>query len=336
MPATAPPSASRRQDVWDAATPTPQPLPQCAVVPERTADPRRAAELFARDGAVIWTGSAGTAFHDAASVPAAVFGAAGVRSYLPPIKICYGNGAVFDEDVLRDGGAHTDGYAYGDSVNDAFVLLCERGCTGGGGANFLVDAAATAAALERDSASAWLPEALRCRVINQTSTCTCTECVPDGQPLESIAPIMQTVAAPSAGAFAGQERSFFRLFSDQRILGTEPEADDRMIQAYRAAMQAQAKAAPRFTCEPGDALIVDNWRLLHGRDRYFDKRRSLWRVWFWTDGSASKPLPPNDWRLTHMDEDEAALAAREAAGWNPQAIAAAIETPPAHEAMLRL
>lgn len=81
-------------------------------------------------------------------------------------------------------------------------------------------------------------------------------------------------------------------------------------------------------------LTSDNWRCLHGRDKYFDKRRSLWRVWFWTEGSAARPLPLNDWRLTHLDEDEAALAAREEAGYDPRAIADAIETPPAHDAML--
>ena len=54
-------------------------------------------------------------------------------------------GEPIEAAVRRDGGAHTDGYAYGDSTNDAFVLLCERPCSGGGGANFLVDAAATAA-----------------------------------------------------------------------------------------------------------------------------------------------------------------------------------------------
>jgi hypothetical protein len=112
MPAT----CSRRQDVWEEEDSPPPSGPTagavgggCAIVPERTADPARAAELFARDGAVIWTGSAGTGFDDAAAVPAAVFGAAGIRSFLPPIKICYGNGAVEEADVRRDGGPHTDG-----------------------------------------------------------------------------------------------------------------------------------------------------------------------------------------------------------------------------------
>ena len=152
------------------------------------------------------------------------------------------------------------------------------------------------------------------------------------------------------------QRPFFRLFGDQRSLGeklepsgptrpgapahpnadesTSPAADRAMIDAFHAAMQAQGKAAPRFHLERGEALIVDNWRLLHGRDRYFDKRRSLWRVWFWTEESAGVALPSNDWRLTHLDDDEASLAARRAAGYDPKAIAAAIKTPPAHDAML--
>jgi hypothetical protein len=358
-----------RQDRFEGAE-APVPTTSCAVVPQRTGDPERARELFARDGAVIWTGGSGTGFDDAATVPADVFGS--VRSLLPPIKICYGNGVVGESDVTRDGGAHTDGYAYGGAVNDAFVLLCERPCTGGGGGNFLIDAAKTAATLEREPESAWLVPELRCRAINQTSTCICTECVPDGQPLESVSPIFQTIAAPADGIFgqrvefqgngaAGEEpcrpeRPFFRLFGDQRSLGealeaggptrpaspchpdangsTDPAADRTMIDAFHAAMQAQGKAAERFYCEQGDALIVDNWRILHGRDRYFDKRRSLWRVWFWTEESAAVALPSNDWRLTHLDADEAALAARRDAGYDPRAIAAAIPTPSAHDAML--
>lgn len=96
------------------------------------------------------------------------------------------------------------------------MLLCERPCSGGGGANFLVDAAAAAAALEAAPDSSWLVDELRCRVINQTSTCTCTECVPDGQPLESLSPIYQTIAAPADGLFAqrpGAAVSFFLCLS---------------------------------------------------------------------------------------------------------------------------
>ena len=221
----------------------------------------------------------------------------------------------------------------------------------------MVDAAATAAALEAVPDSAWLVNELRCRVINQTSTCTCTECVPDGQPLESLSPVYQTIAAPADGLFAQRpERPFFRLFGDQRSLGeklepsgpnrpgapvhpdadesTSPIADRAMIDAFHAAMQVQGKAAPRFHLQQGEALIVDNWKLLHGRDRYFDKRRSLWRVWLWTEVSAGVPLPSNDWRLSHLDDDEESLAARRAAGYNPKAIAAAIKKPAAHDAML--
>eukprot|EP01046_Picozoa_sp_COSAG06_P046295 COSAG06_NODE_6540_length_2889_cov_20.829317_5_plen_264_part_00 len=147
-------------------------------------------------------------------------------------------------------------------MNDAFVLLCERPCTGGGGGNFLVDAAATAAALEKKQDSAWLVPELQRRMVNQTSTCTCTECVPDGVPLKSLSPIMQTLSVPgNAWPFNGGERKFFRLFSDQRPLDEEvgePEAEssNKMLTAYHAAMRAEAKAAPRFYCEAGDALII--------------------------------------------------------------------------------
>ena len=78
----------RRQDVWDGGDGpfAPPPAALHGVVPRRTADPAEARRLFAEHGAVILTGR-GAEFDDAAAIPQLVFGEAGVRSYLPPIKI---------------------------------------------------------------------------------------------------------------------------------------------------------------------------------------------------------------------------------------------------------
>jgi hypothetical protein len=320
------------------------PSSSVGVVPQRTGDPAQARQLFCEDGAVILTG-AGTSFFDAAAVPEMVFGPGGVRSYLPPIKICFGNGAVDGAALRRDGGAHTDGYAYGDCANDGIVLLCERPCGDGGGENFLIDPAQAlrVAGGEHEALGA----ALRRCVINQTSTCRCTECVPDGEPLVSQSPVWRSVATAAAGPFGGRDRDFFRLFRDQRPVGFGGSggggAAGAMIREYHELMQASASSAPRFTTRRGDALLIDNWRLLHGRDSYSDPRRSLWRVWFWTadnhrssidaapPGSGSAvmpPLPPNDWRLSHLDGDAEATASRHLAGYDPLAIATAIPSPP--------
>ena len=57
-----------------------------------------------------------------------------------------------------------------------------------------------------------------------------------------------------------------------------------------AAVEAQAA---RFALKRGQALIVDNYRMLHSREAFhgLDEQRRMWRVWAWTDASLSG-LPP--------------------------------------------
>jgi hypothetical protein len=43
---------------------------------------------------------------------------------------------------------------------------------------------------------------------------------------------------------------------------------------------------------PGQTLVVDNYRLLHGRDAYEDLQRMLWRIWVWTTDSLGVPDLP--------------------------------------------
>ena len=42
---------------------------------------------------------------------------------------------------------------------------------------------------------------------------------------------------------------------------------------------------------PGDVLLVDNYRCLHGRDPYVGQR-FLWRVWAWTTDGNGTPAGP--------------------------------------------
>ena len=61
-------------------------------------------------------------------------------------------------------------------------------------------------------------------------------------------------------------------------------------------------AAPRFTLEPGEALCIDNYRMLHGRGP-FTGERMLWRIWAWTPGSNGVPTGP-----LHSDSRYASIA----------------------------
>lgn len=85
--------------------------------------------------------------------------------------------------------------------------------------------------------------------------------------------------------------------------GTNDE--DKIIAALLevdSAIAAETAIAPRFVLKKGEALIVDNFRMLHSRDSFQvhddnnddnntkKQQRMMWRVWSWTD--ASFGLPP--------------------------------------------
>ena len=40
-------------------------------------------------------------------------------------------------------------------------------------------------------------------------------------------------------------------------------------------MQGAGRSVPRFKLHAGEALLVDNYRLLHGRGRYYDLTAQL-------------------------------------------------------------
>jgi hypothetical protein len=61
--------------------------------------------------------------------------------------------------------------------------------------------------------------------------------------------------------------------------------DQRMIDAYKDAAFAATAHAPRFKVQPGEALIVDNYRAMHVREGYRDLDRRSWRVWMWAAGA---------------------------------------------------
>ena len=53
----------------------------------------------------------------------------------------------------------------------------------------------------------------------------------------------------------------------------------------------EAKIAQRFTLQRGQAIIVDNYRMLHARDDFMDftNTRRMWRVWSWSNESMGLP-----------------------------------------------
>ena len=72
----------------------------------------------------------------------------------------------------------------------------------------------------------------------------------------------------------------------------DPEKDEEMIRVWRHSVDVASQSAPQFKLQPGQVLIADNYRLMHGRAAYEDLQRMLWRVWIWTDECLRVPDLP--------------------------------------------
>lgn len=89
-------------------------------------------------------------------------------------------------------------------------------------------------------------------------------------PVEQSGPVGQDrscVVAPVVGA-TRHGRTLLRRFPSQRPRtdAADPEADTAMIEAWADAVGTAAADAPRFTLAPGEAVVIDNYRMLHGVD----------------------------------------------------------------------
>ena len=52
----------------------------------------------------------------------------------------------------------------------------------------------------------------------------------------------------------------------------------------------ESEAAGRVKLGKGEAVVVDNYRMLHSREAFGgDGERRLWRVWTWTTSSDGRP-----------------------------------------------
>lgn len=257
------------------------------IEPQRTADPAEAAALMARDGAAVLVGR-GVDEDAAAAVAVDVVGDRLV-ALPPPTGVREGaegdKGAVASTEELP---LHTDGFSYGDRVCDAIFLLCaQAGRTGG--ESFLADGWAVVAAAD--------PE-LRAFLHDE--------------PVDLTEPGMHPIVSPVVRTL-GNGRSVIRRtpFMTPAPDAPDPDRTAALIERYRALTRSLAPTLPRFRIEPGEALCVDNYRVLHGRAPYTGER-FLWRVWAWTTDGA----PPPDGEL-HSDSRYAVVDAGAAARLAP-------------------
>ena len=144
---------------------------------------------------------------------------------------------------------HTDGFAYGDNYPDYIFLLCVRPAAAGG-ESFVVD---TYGLLETLAASRLPGDA-------ELSELLCTAAV------EQTEPGFFASLAPAVGD-NGRGRRMARWTPVQRPDANLPPADQErhrtMLARWSELTHAASLAAPRFALGAGDALCIDNYRMLH-------------------------------------------------------------------------
>jgi hypothetical protein len=76
-----------------------------------------------------------------------------------------------------------------------------------------------------------------------------------------------------------------------REVQEQEQEQEHMLEAVDSAIQREEAVAARFRVEAGEALLIDNYRMLHGREAFDNdaRERKLWRVWCWTDESNGLP-----------------------------------------------
>lgn len=255
---------------------------EVGVVPQRSANSQEAFAILRRDGAVILTG-AGTSRDDARELALRVL--APLAPIVPdPAPIKEGGGNRDRSYITSDlneafavpfQSGHTDGFAYGDNYPDYIFLLCVKPATAGG-ESFVVD---TYAMLDELCASG-RPEDTAFAEFLQTV------------PIEQTEPGFRASFAPAI-ADNGRGRRMSRWTPVQRPDAKLPEADGQQQRAWLARWTEltyrASQAAPRFVLQAGEALCLDNYRMLHGRTGFDDLERTLWRIWAWTTESLGAP-----------------------------------------------
>jgi len=181
---------------------------------------------------------------------------------------------------------HVDGAkAYGSSAPDVIFLLCERACQQGGG-NFVVDGAALVQELAAEDPE--LGEAIFSRPVTQVYySVTATGKGEWTAPLASKTPFGRVqVLCPNVFE-CDDPLERVRPCADS----PSPELDERLIRAFAAKMRKAQDDAPRFRTSEGQTLVIDNYRMWHGREPFYSLDRTLWRVWAWT--VSGNELPPD-------------------------------------------
>lgn len=152
---------------------------------------------------------------------------------------------------------HTDGTYVHDAPGLQFLHVLEF--DGSGGESLLVDGFGAAEALRREA-----PEAYRAL----TTVPIPGRYIEPGVHLKSARPALRLNGRGELAqvSFNNTDRAPFRLPD------AEMKALYRALNAFHERVSAP-EAQARFQLVPGEALVFDNWRVLHGRDAFEGRRR---------------------------------------------------------------
>lgn len=234
------------------------------------------------------------------------------------LEACHADGACQDQTWSANfstAGApllpHTDGYVYGDHLPDVIFLLYESRAETGG-ENMVVDGESVLRRLRSDTTTAPLLE------LAHTARCDLTERLVTGgitTGRDAFGPVfrrrddgaiwwrrqLKTTAyelgvTPATGEspsrIKAEVQSYQSLWAPAGA-ENQHDATQAMLEAVDVALQRETHTASRFSVPEGSALLVDNYRVLHGREGYrsqgYDTDRKVWRIWAWTDRSYGLP-----------------------------------------------
>ncbi len=170
--------------------------------------------------------------------------------------------------------AHTDGFGYGKNRPDYLGLHCVSPSLNGGD-SFILDGYALLEKLALNPEHADLLDWMWTVPIDQTKN----------QEAPYVAPILSKT--PSGRTWISQNH----FYQKPTIEGEEGSSHQSMIDRWIAVLKAESEQSVRFQLESQDCLFADNYRILHGRDAYFNDTsfRVLHRLWMWSSQSIGVP-----------------------------------------------
>jgi hypothetical protein len=256
-----------------------QRLPGCSVLPPRLVkSPEEAFAVVQRDGICILQlpdSDLANVRLASAQLPARIFGDTLAMTKAP----------VGVDDPSRLVKPHNDGAnPYGDLFPDFIMLVCEKGAESGG-ESYMLDGHAMIQTMAPEVKRWFLETPLETKGFDKRAGKMTTWRSPALQ--RCVGTGRWRLRAPIDGAADGGP------VLDQPCGEAESVVQGQaVISAWQEALLIAGPAAPRFKLRPGQALICDNYRIMHGREPHFGERL-LWRCWVWTTNRLYAALPEN-------------------------------------------